>query len=59
MESSQFVEIKARLDEIISLLKQGLKPLPLGKRILEGVVTIISLLSILSIIDIIKLWIGG
>ena len=52
-------EITKRLDEIINLLKQNSRPVPVARRILDGVATGIGILGIISIIDIIKTWIGG
>ena len=47
-----------RMDKIISLLEEIVKPPPLVSKVLNGIATGAGILGILGIIDILRNWLG-
>ena len=66
MDNLQLEQITKRLDNISKkidmtneVMKEGLKPEPATKRILDIVASIAGIISAITIVDIIRAWLGG
>jgi hypothetical protein len=59
MVKEDLKEIIERFDKLIALVEGIAKPESNAKKIIDGIIAVVTITGIISIIDIIKGWIGG
>jgi len=59
MDNKQFAELLKALETTNEILRDGFKPEPVIKRIIDIAASVIGIISAIAIVDIIRVWLGG